>query len=83
MRKLVAGFALLALILAAAIGGFARPASAEFFGCNDQHRGLSSSARDYSAPARRQYAGHYTHEVAARSSRRPERTNRTYPDRLR
>jgi hypothetical protein len=81
MHKLLTGFGLLALI-GAVTAGFAKPASAEFFGCNDQHRVSSYSTRSYSVPPRRSYSGSYTHEFAAQSSRRPtasRRTYRTYP----
>ena len=50
--------AVLALMAAFAVG-FARPASAEFFGCNDQHasRSYTRTSHHYSPPHRtRHYA---------------------------
>jgi hypothetical protein len=85
MRKTIAAFGLLALILVVT-AGMAKPASAEFFGCNDQHRAHTYSAPSYSVPARRQYSGNYTHEFAAQSSRRVTNSRgsyRAYPDRWR
>ena len=75
MRILLAAFGLLALIVAVPA-----PASAEFFGCNDQnsHRTLSYSPRSYSAPARSHYARAYTHEFAAQPTRRAASSRQVY-----
>jgi hypothetical protein len=83
MRRVVAGFALAALMVAVVVG-FAKPAAAEFFGCNDR-----ISSRIISSSAYRSHAStRYTHEFAAQSSRRhvtryPRTTYRHLPDRWR
>lgn len=79
MRRLMAAFGLLVMIVAAPA-----PASAEFFGCNDQnaHRTLSYSTRSYSAPARNHYTRDYTRDFAAQTTRRAASSRqayRTYP----
>jgi len=43
--------------ISALIVGFSRPAAAEFFGCDDQHRPARHVAYNYSDPA--PYAQHY------------------------
>jgi hypothetical protein len=78
MLTKIGGFGVLALTAALTLGA-AAPASAEFFGCNDNHR-ASYSTRSYSTPSRtytrysaphRSYAtSRYTNEFAAQSSRR-------------
>jgi hypothetical protein len=65
MSRIVSGLALGALIFALA-AGFARPAAAEFFGCNDQHATRSSSYSRAQSYAR---ASSYTHEFAAQQTR--------------
>jgi hypothetical protein len=64
MRRIVAGVAVAAL-MGAIVAGFAGPAAAEFFGCNEKttSRVLPSRTRAYSANAR------YTHEFAAQTTR--------------
>ena len=69
MATKTTGFGVLALTFALTVAT-AVPASAEFFGCNDQqHRTSAYSTRSYTAPARRQHTGNYTLEFAAQSSR--------------
>lgn len=58
------GFAALALSVAM-IAGFAAPASAEFFGCNDR-----TSTRTYTNPPQR-YSRATTHEYSAQSRSQP------------
>ena len=65
MRRVAAGFALVAL-MCALVAGLSKPALAEFFGCNDKPGRVLASYTDshgYRANAR------YTHEFAAQSSR--------------
>jgi hypothetical protein len=63
MRKAVAGFALIGLVVVLTVGAIA-PASAEFFGCNDRPgRVLSSSTSSHT------YSGRFTDEFAAQASR--------------
>jgi len=83
MRRVVAGFALAALMVAV-VAGFSKPAFAEFFGCNDRNSSRIISSHAYSARA----STRYTHEFAAQSSRRhvtryPRTTYRHLPDRWR
>ena len=63
MRRIAAGFGLLALMLAL-VTGFARPASAEFFGCDDQRPARTSSHSRSSI-----FSRSFTHEFAAQTSR--------------
>lgn len=83
MRRVVAGFAVAALMVAVVVG-YSKPAAAEFFGCNDRtsSRIISSSTNSAHASTR------YTHEFAAQSSRRhvtryQRTTYRHLPDRWR
>ena len=82
MHKTMAGFGLLALMFAVTAGSV-QPASAEFFGCNDQHRASSYSTRSYSAPARRQYSNQYSQHYAAAPSRHATYAVRRSADRWR
>ena len=61
MRRLVTGFGVLALIFALN-AGFSKPASAEFFGCDDQHPARSAAR----APSLARSSS-FTHEFAAQS----------------
>jgi len=83
MRRVVAGFALAALMVAVVVG-FSKPAFAEFFGCNDRTTSRIISSRAYTAHA----STRFTHEFAAQSSRRhvtryKRTTYRHLPDRWR
>jgi len=70
-----AGLAAAVFILAA---GAATPASAEFFGCNDQNSARTVSYRSYRhAPSYRTTA-RYTHEFAAQSRPRLSHSRVTY-----
>ena len=70
------GFGLLALTFAL-LAGFSRPASAEFFGCDDQHR---SSSYSRSSVLR----SPFTHDQSARSRYSSSRvTSRSWSDRYR
>lgn len=64
MQRTLAKFGAL-LLLVALMAGFARPAAAEFFGCNEQH---ASRAISYSRSSYGQ--AHYTHEFSAQSRMR-------------
>jgi hypothetical protein len=73
MRKIAIGTGLMALVLAAGMA----PASAEFFGCNDQHSSRTISYRAYHrAPS--YGAARYTHEFAAQSRPRISHSRVTY-----
>ena len=63
MLRIVSGLALTALM--AALIGLSTPASAEFFGCNDQHAARTASYGRAPAYAR---ATPFTQEFAAQSS---------------
>lgn len=77
MPRIVAGFGLLALIFALT-AGFAKPASAEFFGCDDQRSARTSSYRSYSRVPSYSSNSHYTHEFAAQTSRSVTFSRRSY-----
>ena len=76
MRRNAIGFGLVALVFALTAG--VAPASAEFFGCNDQHSSRTISYRAYQhAPVYRSTA-HYTHEFAAQSRTSVSRSRVTF-----
>lgn len=64
MRKAQVGFVLLAATIG--FGVLAKPAAAEFFGCDDQHKARTT----YSSPSysTRSYSRGYTHEFSAQST---------------
>ena len=65
MPRIAIGSGLVALVFTLIVG--TAPASAEFFGCNDQHSSRTVSYRSYQrAPSYRSTA-RYTHEFAAQS----------------
>jgi hypothetical protein len=71
MPRIVAGFALLALVFGF-IAGYSAPAAAEFFGCDDQHRARSAS---YRVPSL--VRSPFTHELAAQANRPHHYSSRT------
>lgn len=76
MRRIAIGSGLVALVFTLIVG--AAPASAEFFGCNDQHSSRTISYRSYQrAPSYRSTA-RYTHEFAAQSRPRISHSRVTY-----
>lgn len=65
MRRIAVGSGLVALVFALIAG--TAPASAEFFGCNDQHSSRTVSYRAYQHVPSYRSVSRYAHEFAAQS----------------
>lgn len=68
MPRIAIGSGLAALVFILIVGDMT-PASAEFFGCNDQRSARSVSYRSYQRAPSLRHASRYTHEFAAQSAR--------------